>query len=35
MLYSRTRNKLMKWESTEEGRTEEQETGNMWNDKKI
>jgi hypothetical protein len=35
MLYSRTRNKLMKWESTEEGGTEEQETGNMWNDKQI
>jgi hypothetical protein len=35
MLYSRTRNKLMKWESTEGGETEEQETGNMWNDKQI
>jgi hypothetical protein len=35
MLYSRTRNKLMKRESTEEGGTEERETGNMWNDKQI
>jgi hypothetical protein len=35
MLYSRTRNKSMKRESTEEGGTEEQETGNMWNDKQI
>jgi hypothetical protein len=35
MLYSRTRNKSMKRESTEEGGTEERETGNMWNDKQI
>jgi hypothetical protein len=35
MLYSRTRNKFMKQESTEEGGTEEWETGNMWNNKQI
>jgi hypothetical protein len=35
MLYSRTRDKLMKQESTEEGGTEEQEMGNMWNNKQI
>jgi hypothetical protein len=35
MLYSRMRNKSMKWESTEEGEAEEQETGNMWNNKQI
>jgi hypothetical protein len=29
MLYSRMRNKLMKWESTEGGETEEQEMGNV------
>jgi hypothetical protein len=35
MLCSRTRNKLMKQESTKGGETEEQETGNMWNNKQI
>jgi hypothetical protein len=35
MLYSKRRNKLMKRESTEGGRQEERETGNMWNDKQI
>jgi hypothetical protein len=35
MLYSKMRNKYMKQDTTEGGRQEAQETGNMWNDKQI
>jgi hypothetical protein len=35
MLYSKRRNKSMKRETTEGGRQEERETGNMCNDEQI